>query len=335
MSQSEIFSGIQASSSFDIVKALFGDSKKTTDSKSYLSSSGVGIDQQQRSEEIQPAASVDKISVASLFSKSRFSRESRIKQESLILQSLRKISKIPEAFSKETILEAKSSSHCSPATLKNLEIRYDELLPKYTRCMEETREKLLKLGVSTVDKAGKSKPMPVIESLLDQMIAVRSTLSKNRRKLLSNFQKLEHLKIRDALLDLQIKNIRLEELHDLQVEVSRTTEKIDETSKQMIKARNQYESDISKAAHVREKWYAFQNKILIKMDDLNELKVAIYEHRQYLCGLLEQKKQLRKENAELKYECRIIDNKPLLRKYERVLADIEQFNFQIKRFAEL
>nr|XP_029714451.1 uncharacterized protein LOC109405884 [Aedes albopictus] len=314
-------SEVQATSSFDIVKELFGESDAKIVSSSTIGKTSYG----QQVEDPEPAESEaddGKPSEISLGSRMQARRQSSIHRESIILQSIRKRSGISEFESVETVLESKSSLHCSPVTLKYLEEKHAELLLKYTTCLENTHDKLLKLGTTAVDKTGKPKCTAAIESLLKKINMVRSAFSRFRRKLLSNSQILAHLEIRDALLDLQIKNIRLEELHDLQVEVSRTTEKIDEYSKLMSKARQQYVSDISKAAHVREKWFAFQNKILTKMDDLNELKVAIQEHREYLCGLLQRKKQLRQENFELRKKCRIIDNKPLLRKYDSVVEQV-------------
>ncbi|XP_021701565.1 uncharacterized protein LOC110676763 [Aedes aegypti] len=320
MSIFESSSEVQDSSSFDIVKELFAESEAEVASHASTAKSSPTVLQLEEQESVETED--DKISETSSIFRQRLRRLSSVKRDSLILESFRKRSGIPEHESVETILESRSSSHCSPVTLKYLEDQHENLLSKYNTSLEAAHDKLLKLGTMTVDKNRKPKPTLVIESLLNQMTTTRSILSKNRRKLLSNFQRLDHLNVRDALLDLQIKNIRLEELHDLQVEVSRTTEKIDETSKQMAKARQQYESDISKAAHVREKWFAFQNKILTKVDDLNELKVAIQEHREYLCGLLERKKQLREENAELRKGCRIIENKPLLRKYDSVVEEV-------------
>ncbi|XP_065089442.1 rho-associated protein kinase 2-like [Ochlerotatus camptorhynchus] len=168
------------------------------------------------------------------------------------------------------------------------------------------------------------------------MNSARVVLSQHRQKLLSNLHEKALLKTRDQQLEKRYKiKIRRENLNYLQVEVSLKGEKIDEIIKQVAVAKSQYESDLSKVVHVREKWCAIQNELHTKSEVLNEVRGANEEHLEYLCELWQRKKQLRKENSELEKECRLIDNKPLLRKYDRVVEEIEQINNCKKKFEEL
>lgn len=189
--------------------------------------------------------------------------------------------------------------------------------------MEANKEKLFKLVSSTVEKTDRSKSPETIEALLEQMNAVRVVLSKHRQKLLSILREKAYLRTRDRQLENRYKiKVRRENLSYMQVEVSLTGEKIDEITKQLALAKLRYESDLSKVVHVREKWCAIQNDIHNKSEILSEVRFENEEHQEYLCELWQRKKLLRKENLELKKECRIIDNEPLLRKYDRVVEEV-------------
>ncbi|XP_053691829.1 uncharacterized protein LOC128740316 [Sabethes cyaneus] len=323
--------------SFNILEALFGAEKHADaeESESKITTSKVSqgqdtIDQSLSKQEASSLWSTERSS--SIRSKVR--RVSSLQRDSLMIQNLRKISAKP--FDSPSIITLSlKSSFPDPKVLEQLQSKHQKMLEDFNTHMENVFSKLLKFGSMTVDKTRKPITQESVELLLNQISGVRVALSRQRQKLIGTFRQLEILNRLDSELDLQIQNIRLEELHDLQVEVARTGEKIDETNKQMAKARTQYESDISKAAHVREKWFAFQNKILSKLDDLSEMERRMRENRAMLCELLHRKQALREERLQLKRRCRIIDNKPLLRKYDQVVDTIQVIEQYKKKFNSL
>ncbi|XP_058449688.1 coiled-coil domain-containing protein 96-like [Malaya genurostris] len=315
-------------SSFSVLDALFGNQDATEASRT---SSKTNTDQEtpEISKLKESSQSDDDI-------RARLRQVSSVQRESLMVESFRKLS--VKRFESQTIdLESEPPELEYRASEYQLlvETKHAQQLDTFNKAMELSYLKLQKLAAMTVRKSVDSKVMPSTESLLDRMSTARAALSGQRSKLIAVYRELEFLNRRNSQLDGQIKNIRLDELHDLQAEVSRTGEKIDETSKEMTKARTQYESDILKAAHVREKWFTFQNNILDKQDDLAEVQGNIVENRIYLCDLLERKQKLRRENFKLKKRCRIIENKPLLRKFDRMVYELQVIQQYTEKFRSI
>ncbi|XP_058817990.1 uncharacterized protein LOC131681282 [Topomyia yanbarensis] len=314
--------------SFNILSALFGGEDSA---EAIQTSSGTTQDQDfpELSKSEQTLPSIDNF-------RTRLHRASSVHPQSLMVQSFRKLStSLFEAQSHTSEDEPQKLGPRPSEFLQQLETKQGQQLEAFNKFMENFYTQLMKLGSMTVHKPGGIKTAPSIASLLDQITTTRVALSNQRRKLIAVFRELEYLNRRNSQLDDQIKNIRLDELHDLQVEVCRTGEKIDETSKEMARARTQYESDISKAAHVREKWFAIQNNILAKQDDWLEVRGNIVESRAYLCDLLERKQKLRTENFKLKKRCRIMENKPLLRSFDQVVNKLQVIQQYIEKFKSI
>ncbi|XP_055539363.1 uncharacterized protein LOC129726546 [Wyeomyia smithii] len=325
-------SEVKSSTSFNILEALFGSTKQVEES------SEPKITTSKESHEQSPVdQSLSWQTTSSVFDKRsslrpRARRVSSLQRDSLMVQNLRKISVKPFDSPSAVTLSLQPEFH-DPEVLEELRRRHQKTSEEFYKSMINVHTKLSKFGLMTVDKFRKPVSQESFEPLLNQITNARATLSKQRQKLIKMFRQLEVLNRLDSELDHQIQNIRFEDLHDLQVEVARTGEKIDETNKQMAKARKQYESDILKAAHVREKWFAFQNKILGKLDDLSEVECRIRESRVLLCELLRRKQALREERLQLKKDCRMIENEPLLRKYDQIvntIQAIEQYKKKIK-----
>ncbi|XP_055643464.1 uncharacterized protein LOC129779787 [Toxorhynchites rutilus septentrionalis] len=315
----------ESSAGFDLHKALFGDEAQSLE----VVASGITSKTTQDTAEDQTRMSSAIFSSSDLYPKPR--RVSSIRHDSFILDSLRKISvsRISTGSKLEAIIQYPLEF------IQSLQSKHDQQANAFNQHMENVHSKLLEFGLGTISKLSPKKIPTVVDSLLDQMDSTRTALSAERRKLISIYRQLEYYCKRDFELDGQMSNVRLEELHDMQMEVILTGEKIDEISKLIVNARTQFERDISKASHVGQKWYKMQMKTVSKWDDLKMLKSSIYENRVYLCRLLTRKKQLRKKRDEWQKMCRIINNKPLLRKYDQMVKEIATIRHYTEKIKQI
>ncbi|KAL1400137.1 hypothetical protein pipiens_001153 [Culex pipiens pipiens] len=318
---------------FDFYKALFGDEKAEETSEAPSKTDLEIKEDVKQSSLLARSRSLRESSLDSHLYRRR--RTSSFQRELMIVQSIRKLSSIKTELDAEFAVHEQSKKPVPPEILHHVEAQHKAMVESLSKTLDQTREKLLKIGSTVVNKSARTKSSAPMESLLAKMDLVRENLSKKRRKLIASFCVLDQLNKHNTELDQRIQNIRLEDLHDLQVEVNRTGEKIDETRKQMAKARSRYESDLCMASHIREKWYVFQNKILGQLEDKYEMDRDIRENRVYMCGLLKRKQQLRKERLQLKKQCRLIDNEALLRKYDDAVEGIAAIRAYTKKFNEL
>ncbi|XP_055593647.1 uncharacterized protein LOC129744915 [Uranotaenia lowii] len=321
---------------FSLAKVLFGEDKleeeETPEASPRLSFAEKPVDAAKTSKSSPPVSRT--ASDLGRHHSVRISRPSLVFRNEAMVQSLRKISQAFRAGSSLSSSESEFFGNDSPEVLEKLKIRHAEVTERFNKALAHVRDRIVHHGSVAVDFKNRQKGGGRVEPLVKQIDVARQTLSRQRLKLIAVYLELEQLKIRDAALDEMIKHIRLEELHDLQVEVARTGEKIDEISKSMTRAKKQYENDISKAAHVREKWYSVQNRILGKLDDLKEVQMQIEDERQRLCQLLRKKQSLRTENLRLKKNSRIMNNKPLLKRYDEVVEQtikIKQCTHKFRR----
>ena len=158
-------------------------------------------------------------------------------------------------------------------------------------------EKITQLGMSFFDDCIGAIDITKLVQLIDK---ARTNLSNERKRLFVVMKRLKRNDMQNYQLDKQMQDVSLEQYYELKAEVNRIGEKLEETHKRMNNSRQQFENDVARATHVREKLFNSQNLILSVMQDVSGVKGDFSIYKQTLCDRLELKKQLRRKNESLK-----------------------------------
>lgn len=158
-------------------------------------------------------------------------------------------------------------------------------------------EKITQLGMSFFDDCIGAIDITKLVQLIDK---ARTNLSNERKRLFVVMKRLKRNDMQNYQLDKQMQDVSLEQYYELKAEVNRIGEKLEETHKRMNNSRQQFENDVARATHVREKLFNSQNLILSVMQDVSGVKGDFSIYKQTLCARLELKKQLRRKNESLK-----------------------------------
>lgn len=158
-------------------------------------------------------------------------------------------------------------------------------------------EKITQLGMSFFDDCIGAIDITKLVQLIGK---ARTNLSNERKRLFVVMKRLKRNDMQNYQLDKQMQDVSLEQYYELKAEVNRIGEKLEETHKRMNNSRQQFENDVARATHVREKLFNSQNLILSVMQDVSGVKGDFSIYKQTLCDRLELKKQLRRKNESLK-----------------------------------
>ncbi|XP_052898323.1 uncharacterized protein LOC128305074 [Anopheles moucheti] len=169
-----------------------------------------------------------------------------------------------------------------------------------------------------------------VGKLVQLMDSARKTLSYERKKLLLAMRRFKRYQMQNLQLDDQMQDVSLEQYYELKAEVNRIGEKLEETNKRMNNSRQLFENDVARATHVREKLFDSQNQIVAIRQQVSEVQQNYFYFKSALCGQLQRKTQLRKENERLKQNIQLIKLMPWYcqtnEQIELTKSFIEKFN---------
>ncbi|XP_061507138.1 uncharacterized protein LOC133392163 isoform X2 [Anopheles gambiae] len=168
-----------------------------------------------------------------------------------------------------------------------------------------------------------------ITKLVQLIDKARTNLSNERKRLFVVMKRLKRNDMQNYQLDKQMQDVSLEQYYELKAEVNRIGEKLEETHKRMNNSRQQFENDVARATHVREKLFNSQNLILSVMQDVSGVKGDFSIYKQTLCDRLELKKQLRRKNESLKQRVHLFKLMPW---YGQTKKQLELTKSFVKKF---
>ncbi|XP_061507137.1 uncharacterized protein LOC133392163 isoform X1 [Anopheles gambiae] len=187
-------------------------------------------------------------------------------------------------------------------------------------------EKITQLGMSFFDDCIGAIDITKLVQLIDK---ARTNLSNERKRLFVVMKRLKRNDMQNYQLDKQMQDVSLEQYYELKAEVNRIGEKLEETHKRMNNSRQQFENDVARATHVREKLFNSQNLILSVMQDVSGVKGDFSIYKQTLCDRLELKKQLRRKNESLKQRVHLFKLMPW---YGQTKKQLELTKSFVKKF---
>uniref|UniRef100_A0A182XR68 DUF4201 domain-containing protein n=1 Tax=Anopheles quadriannulatus TaxID=34691 RepID=A0A182XR68_ANOQN len=187
-------------------------------------------------------------------------------------------------------------------------------------------EKITQLGMSFFDDCIGAIDITKLVQLIDK---ARTNLSNERKRLFVVMKRLKRNDMQNYQLDKQMQDVSLEQYYELKAEVNRIGEKLEETHKRMNNSRQQFENDVARATHVREKLFNSQNQILSVMQDVSGVKGEFSIYKQTLCDRLELKKQLRRKNESLKQRVHLFKLMPW---YGQTKKQLELTKSFVKKF---
>ncbi|XP_053674013.1 uncharacterized protein LOC128724309, partial [Anopheles nili] len=175
---------------------------------------------------------------------------------------------------------------------------------------KENDEKIKQIGLATLKLLDNAETGSQVDKLIQRMRVSRKVLSYERTKLLVVLRRFKRYQTQNTQLDCQMQDVSLKQYYELKSELNRIGEKLEENNKRMNRSRQQFENDVARSTHVREKLFDFQNRLMIVLRDVCDVQQNLYAFKQVLCENLERKKKLRKENEKLKLYTTIGKLKP-------------------------
>ncbi|XP_041771171.1 uncharacterized protein LOC121593138 isoform X3 [Anopheles merus] len=232
--------------------------------------------------------------------------------------SIKPVSKQNESTEKHQNKVAEFQLHIASCISKIVSLRLAKLAAN--------DEKITQLGMFFFDDCSGAIDIAKLVQLIDK---ARTNLSKERKQLFVVMKRFKRNGMQNYQLDKQMQDVSLEQYYELKAEVNRIGEKLEETHKRMNNSRQQFENDVARATHVREKLFNSQNRIVSVLQDVSGVKGDFSFYKQTLCDRLELKKQLRRKNESLKQRVHLFKLMPW---YGQTKKQLELTKSFVKKF---